>query len=543
MSVDRHYMSIRIATHRMGLFHSRELPIAEGLAGIGYCNPFLPERIALEQQILGADYLPSPAIMHWQPTNSPADNYPNFPRLRDRAERLVDAVHARLLSASAPAERELRLYEDLVLYLLYARHMPYLNEHLLAGATQGRKQAVRKVWREFAKDFAHYLMLPTIRLPSRHEAAHAFAVLIQLHRAFLSIYQYIIGGSMPIARLRAATWQSIFSHDMRRYARVLYRCLVDVPTLVLGPSGTGKELVARAIGHSRYVPFDPTTDSFPAEEFEDFRALNLSALAPTLIESELFGHRRGAFSGAIGDRTGWLETCGPSGTVFLDEIGDLEGGMQVKLLRVLQSRVFQRVGESTDRTFRGKIVAATNRNLASEILQSRFREDLYFRLCADIVHTPTLREQLADSPGDLATLVAFLTQRIIPEDQQESASLAREVVAWIEKNLGDKYPWPGNIRELEQCVRNIMIRGSYRPSGRTGLPTELKGRARLAALVTNGELNQDQLIRHYTSLSFAIHGSYAAAADHLQVNWRTVREKLDADLVTDFREEFQNPEG
>src|SRR6185295_18992997 len=187
------------------------------------------------------------------------------------------------------------------------------------------------------------LNVPECALPTDHKAPHAFAVLVQLHRAFLSIYEFIIGGSMPIARLRAAVCQSIFSHDMRRYGRVLYRCIGDVPTLILGPSGSGKELVARAIGHSRHVPFDGQSESF-SEELDDFHPLNLSALAPTLIESELFGHRRGAFSGAVGERSGWLEVCGPSGTVFLDEIGELEGSLQVKLLRVLQSRAFQRVG-------------------------------------------------------------------------------------------------------------------------------------------------------------------------------------------------------
>lgn len=520
----------------MSLFKPAEFRAAEALSGIGYCNPFLPERVALEKKVLGADYLPSPPIMYWQPSTSPAEDYPNFPLLRERAIQIVNAARARLVSTADQSEHDLHLYEDIALYLLYARYMPRLDEHLHAPTGPAQKGAVRKVWREFSKDFAHYLNLPECRLPSGREAPHAFAVLVQLHRAFLSIYEYIIGGSMPIAQLRAAVWQSIFSHDMRRYARVLYRCIGDVPTLILGPSGSGKELVARAIGHSRYVSFDAHEECF-AETLDDFHPLNLSALAPTLIESELFGHRRGAFSGAVGERSGWLEICGPSGTVFLDEIGELEGSLQVKLLRVLQSRAFQRVGDTTGQMFRGKIVAATNRNMQSEIRQGRFREDLYFRLCADLVHTPTLKEQLSESPGDLATLVAFLTRRIIPDDPSESASLAQEVVAWIQENLGDHYDWPGNIRELEQCARNVMIRGSYQRSRETAAARELQGRAQLAALVSDGRLTMDELVRHYTSLAFATHGSYVAAADHLKINWRTVRDKLDSDLVVKYRDD------
>ena len=104
-----------------------------------------------------------------------------------------------------------------------------------------------------------------------------------------------------------------------------------------------------------------------------------------MIESELFGHRRGAFTGAVEDRSGWLETCGPHGAVFLDEIGELDAAIQVKLLRVLQSRTFQRIGETKPRRFEGKVIAATNRDLDEEIGAGRFRSDLYYRLCADVV--------------------------------------------------------------------------------------------------------------------------------------------------------------
>src|ERR1700735_4625596 len=114
----------------------------------------------------------------------------------------------------------------------------------------------------------------------------------------------IIGTPMPAARLRASIWQSIFTHDMRRYRRVLYRRMGDFPTLITGPSGTGKELIARAIAGARYVPFDAERMEFADAAGESFLPINIAALSPTLIESELFGHRRGSFTGAIGDRKG-----------------------------------------------------------------------------------------------------------------------------------------------------------------------------------------------------------------------------------------------
>ena len=123
------------------------------------------------------------------------------------------------------------------------------------------------------------------------------------------MFRDIIGSSLPAARLRAAVWQSIFTHDMRRYRRTLYARMGEFATLITGPSGTGKELVARAIAESRYLPFDERRLAFADDGVESFFPINISALSPTLVESELFGHRRGAFTGAVGDRKGWLETC------------------------------------------------------------------------------------------------------------------------------------------------------------------------------------------------------------------------------------------
>ena len=154
-----------------------------------------------------------------------------------------------------------------------------------------------------------------------------------------------------------------------------------------------------------------------------------------MIESELFGHRKGAFTGALQDHSGWLEVCPPLGTVFLDEIGELDGSIQVKLLRVLETREFQRLGETTSRKFQGKVIAATNRDMAREMKAGRFREDLYYRLCSDLIVTPSLREQLADSPEELRNLVLFIAKRIAGPEEAEA--LAGEVELWIEGTLGE----------------------------------------------------------------------------------------------------------
>jgi transcriptional regulator with PAS, ATPase and Fis domain len=410
------------------------------------------------------------------------------------------------------------LYEDAVLYLLFYRYESAL--YGLIMSTLEAKPSTCRFYSDFLRDWTHYFHLPGLKVPTRHEAAHRFACFYQVRRAFHHIFRYIIGGSMAAAQLRAAIWQSIFTHDMRRYRRILYERMGDFNTLITGPSGTGKELVASAIGLSRYIPFNPETMTFTVSYTTIFQALNLSAMPSTLIESELFGHRRGAFTGATQHRQGWLEICHPLGTIFLDEIGDLDAGVQVKLLRVLQTRMFQPLGDTVDRRFYGKLIAATNRDLAQAMEQGQFREDFYYRMCADLIVTPSLYEQLQEAPEALYALITFVAQRIIGP---EADTLAAEVTDWIQQHLGDDYPWPGNIRELDQCVRNVLIHRAYHPPRRQ-VPASHDS---LTQALHQCSLTADELLRHYCTVVFAQTGSYAETARRLDLDRRTVKSKVD----------------
>jgi len=430
-----------------------------------------------------------------------------------------------MVAGSAASDADRLSYEDVVLYLLYSRYEDDWFA-LITSAAGDRGNC----WERFRRDVEHWLHVPGVRPPELPETAHLFASLFQVRRAFHHIFWHVVGGSMPMARLRAAVWESIFTHDMRRYRRALWNRMADVTTLVVGPSGTGKELVARAIAWSRYIPFDSKRGKFTAHFADLLHPLNLSALAPTLVESELFGHRRGAFTGALQDRTGWLEECTAHGTVFLDEVGDVDVGIQVKLLRVLQSRTFERLGDTAPRQFRGKIIAATNRDLAAEIQGGRFRADFYYRLCADIVATPPLAEQLRDAPDELTNLVLFLAHRMVGE--AEADVLAREVESWIRTHLGRDYPWPGNVRELEQCMRNVMIRGEYHPQE---LRPSAGARATLARDTIAGALTADQLLGRYCTLVYAETGSYLETARRLGLDRRTVKSKVDLEQVEAYR--------
>jgi len=468
------------------------------VAALTDCNPFVPERVELEKRILGAAFVPFGVV--WSADADAGAFDPNLPRLRERVEQLIGDAHARLVAgATATAELEAD-YRRAVFYLLWLRTEDALAALIKTPAADRAAGDMAGAYERFAADAVH-LLAPLGELG--FDPVHIFAVGFQARRAFHHTFRKIFGASAPAARLRATVWQSIFTRQPERYRDGLHDRMADIPTLITGESGTGKELVARAIALSQYIPFDRAARKFIAEHGDGFAAVNLAALSPTLIESELFGHRRGAFTGAFEDHAGWFQRCGPHGAVFLDEVGELDGAIQVKLLRVLQSREFCRIGETEPLRFAGKLIAATHRDLEAEIAAGRFREDLYYRICADRICMPTLREQLAAHPEDLRNLIVVLARRIGGAAQAEW--LADEVHRWIVGELGLDYPWPGNIRELEQCVRNVLVRGEYR--------------ARLTA---------DELLQRYVELVYADAGNLQEAARRLGMDWRTVRTRVAA---------------
>jgi len=524
------------AARRRSLFDGDgERGVAAALAELTWCNPFLPRRVELERAALGDGFVDYDVVWH---ERGDRDSNPNLDALEATAARLAGTLRQRFDAAPAVPEEEARLYRDLVFYLLYDRYQDDFLA-LVPEADEAAQRTTFRNWPSFRGELEEYLAPLPSRQPAPAEEAretvagvdpaHLCACFFQVRRAFHHIFRFILGSSAPAARLRSEVWHSIFGHDLRRYYRALHERMGDITTLVTGPSGTGKEVVARAVALSRYLPFEPATRRFAGADERLFVPLNLSALSPTLIESELFGHRRGAFTGAVADRTGWLEACPPTGTVFLDEIGEVSAEIQVKLLRVIESRGFERLGESEPRRFTGKLVAATNRDLDEAMRRGAFRPDLYYRLCGDLLRTPSLAERLESDPGELHHLVSFLARRIV--GAEEATALAAEVEAWVEGELGAGYAWPGNVRELEQCVRNVLLRREYRPAAAAPATAE----RRLADDVAAAALSLEELNARYAALVHERTGSYSAAARRLGVDRRTVKRWVDGSGVNRLR--------
>jgi DNA-binding NtrC family response regulator len=211
--------------------------------------------------------------------------------------------------------------------------------------------------------------------------------------------------------------------------------MTPTTVLVTGESGTGKELVARAIHYSGPQPERP------------FVAVNCTALARDLLESELFGHVRGAFTGAVGDKVGRFELAG-QGALFLDEVAEIPLDLQAKLLRVLQERTFEKVGDTRAMTLRARVIAATHRDLPAMVRDGTFREDLYYRLKVVEIRIPPLRERRED----IAMLVDALLAKINRELHKSVRLVPPDVLAAIEA-----YDWPGNVRELENALLRAVV--------------------------------------------------------------------------------------
>lgn len=405
-------------------------------------------------------------------------------------------------------------------------------------------QSTRTLYRRFEKDYrvATNKLQQLVQLSngdhgnaSRLDSpSHAFAIFFQIRRAFGTIRSFINGTSRPANLLRAAMWESVFSTDFQLYGDLLFDRMHDINTLILGPSGTGKELVARTIGSCGYLPYTPSK-GFDAMPDEAFRPVNLSEFSPELIESELFGHIAGSFTGATSDRAGVFEGCQNYHTLFLDEIGELDTSIQVKLLRVLQERTFCRVGDNNRRHFGGKVVAATNRDLESEMNEGRFREDFYFRLCADVIRTPSLREQLDDTPDDLPVLVRGICGHVLGTENPKIVDLLEErVLTEIETNpsIGWHYRWPGNFRELEQCVRSTLIHGSYQPTRNPKVDSKPAPSSpptpadTLAADVRRGTLTWDEILDRYVNLIHQRSKNLTETARRLGKHRSTVQKRL-----------------
>lgn len=304
----------------------------------------------------------------------------------------------------------------------------------------------------------------------------------------------------------------------------------DSTVLITGESGTGKELLAKAIHQNSTRAGKP------------FITVNCGALPETLIEAELFGHTKGAFTGATGERTGKFEAAN-EGTVFLDEIGELPLSMQVKLLRVLQEREVDKLGSSHPVKVNVRIIAATNRDLKLQVEDGEFREDLYYRLSVITIELPPLRSRREDIP--------FLTAHFLKR-YSERYNTGRLVLEDEALDLLQKYDWPGNIRELENVIERVSVLATANTIHASDLPSEVRtSRSRIAAIglklpeegISLEDIEKEILVQSLEKH----HWNQTRAARYLNISRKTLIYRMEKFGLVERgepqQEELNSPEG
>ena len=442
------------------------------------------------------------------------DDHPLTALLPTLAARLDRLVQRNAGSVAQYAGEERQWLADAWLFHGYHRFLPELDRLIERElAHPGQAAAVA-----FADDALALLREQGF---GEAEATRYLGLYYQLRRAYYFIDSSLIGPSPCMRELRRALWNNVFGRDMRVYERYLWNRMEDFSTLLLGETGSGKGSAAAAIGRSVFIPFDPASKRFRHSFTDTFIAVNLAEFPESLIESELFGHRKGAFTGAVDDHQGVFARCSPYGSLFLDEIGDASLGVQIKLLRVLQERTFAPVGSHKPQRFSGRVIAATHQALAELRQQGQFREDFFYRLCSDVIIVPPLRQRLAETPAELNLLVQALVTRLLGSASPEAADL---VLTALRRDLPADYVWSGNVRELEQAVRRILLTGRY-AGELTAANTDFWRQAQA------GALNARELLANYCALLYQRCGNYEEVARRTGLDRRTVRKHLQAAMA------------
>lgn len=474
----------------------------EALADIVFANPFGDADQRL-RQLTGRD--PSPR------TEGQAEYYADLvgmaeahlDRLAGRGIRSLDSIDA----------RDAHLLRYGFLFTIYHRYLESFDRLIQQQIANGGKLVVASFAAELSGE------LDGFGFPV-DERDQLIGLCFQLRRAYYFIDAALVGSSEAMRGLRRQIWNSIFTVDIRTYALQLWERMEDFTTLLLGETGTGKGSAAMAIGRSGAIPFDEKTGAFSASFTDTFVACNLSQFPESLIESELFGHRKGAFTGAIDNYEGLFERCNRHGVLFLDEIGDVSIPVQIKLLNVLQERFFSPVGSHVRKRFHGRIIAATNRNLDDLLGAAGFRTDFYYRLSSNVIRVPPLRERVQGNQDELVELTRVLLARMVNDPH---ADLVERIMLALEA-LPPDYAWPGNVRELEQAIRRILMTGYYEPTEVSTKSIDDPWLLDVAA----GSLSATELAAGYCERLYAKLGTYEGVARSTGLDRRTVKKYVDA---------------
>ncbi len=459
-------------------------------------NPFSSDRLSVDLEITGMD------------SSAPTEEI--LASLVYRVEKIIERTVEGKLPAQFTDSEDRQLFYYGVLFRLFHKFCDGFDEHILEQIERGDQPCKVEFADHFFQELARYDF-------EENQAERYFSLFFQMRRGYFFISR-IAGRSQCVRDLRKRLWNNIFTCDIELYERFLWNRLEDFSTMLLGETGTGKGLAASAIGRSGYIPFNRTKNSFAESFSRNFISINLSQFPEQLIESELFGHKKGAFTGAVDSHAGVFSRCSPHGAIFLDEIGDVSVPVQIKLLQVLQERTFTPVGSRAGERFKGRVIAATNKSLEKLRQEGEMRDDFYYRLCSDVIHVPSLEQRLQENADEITLLLSHIIPKILGQTSEE---LEVKVASYIRENQPSGYHWPGNIRELEQCVRRILISNSYE------WQFVADKHESLADLLTGHELTAQELLSQYCRVLYQQQQSYEGVGRITGLDRRTVKKYID----------------
>ena len=481
---------------------SEDWSFLETAAQAAFSNPFSEARKDLDLALGGVSPATSPEEMLGAAIS----------RIQQRIDKMRAQGPIDLKTYDGAKQEILR---SVFLFLVFHRYADKYDELIQAQLKNGTQPCPVSFAREVLIDIQSFGF-------SNEEALRYFSVFYQLRRAYFFISNGLVGNSPSMKVLRKHLWNCVFTHDMRLFEAQHWDRMEDFSILLLGETGSGKGSAASAIGRSGFIPFDPDKKCFTESFTHNFVSINLSQYSEGVLESELFGHRKGAFTGAVENHEGLFSRCAPHGAIFLDEIGDITIPVQIKLLQVLQDRIFFPVGSHDAKRFSGRIIAATNRHMDDLRLEGKFRNDLYFRLCSDEIVIPTLRQRLKEDPMEIDILLLSILSRIYRDPSSKEFARIKEILI---RDVGGDYPWPGNVRELEQGVKRIILTGHYE------VKKPLRKKKYIDPLiigVSDFMFDAEELLSEYCASIYDRFGTYEEVARITKLDRRTAKKYVHA---------------
>jgi hypothetical protein len=368
--------------------------------------------------------------------------------LHARLEQLKQK-QSHIISAYPEEDRSL-LHHAVLFDCLHPAHKAFdalIEEQLLNGGHPCRVA--------FATNLLDRLMLSGM---ARSVALHYLAIYFQMRRARYFLNTTLVGNSASIEKLRHDLWNSIFTHDFSLYERFLWDRVRELSTLFVGAAGTGKKTAAAAVSYCSYIPFVENLESFAESFVGCFIPVRVGQYSGLRLESELFGHKKMAYSEALENYQGVFSRCTAAGTIFLDNICEVPLPVQARLQGVVQDHTFTPVGDQTHHKYRGRVMAAAQGKIATIRAEGRLREDLYLHLGVNTISLPSLQQCLQENPADLELLIVHILEKYT---EQSATQLVGRVIERMHEHVGIGYAWPGNLLELEQIVKRILMVSHY----------------------------------------------------------------------------------